>query len=129
MQFTAGMAYPLARACVNNTSPVMTPGGTRSFKDMLACLFLLDLLDSNEINLSKRRVRSMGKVTEGSLFVRFERCWTKMRNLNKAVSIHLIIRRSSILLRQIQEIPTKPSSSSMRPKNMDSNVGDVAVIW
>lgn len=38
VQFTAGMAYPLVRACVRRvrrSSPVTTPGGTISARDMV----------------------------------------------------------------------------------------------
>ena len=51
VQFTAGMAYPLARACSNRlykSSPVTTPAGTISLKDamILSCLY-----DDNNIEV------------------------------------------------------------------------------
>ena len=51
VQFTAGMAYPLARACstrLYKSSPVTTPAGTISLKDamILSCLY-----DDNNIEV------------------------------------------------------------------------------
>ena len=51
MQLTAGSAYPLSRACsisLRRLSPVTTPGGTRSLRDMVLIRVEVDGLKKEE---------------------------------------------------------------------------------